>query len=92
MFGTPSVSHEWDALAFGLSTLPAIVAMLLVAAAYWEQWHLILSEALQARSRRTSAKALSLSKRTKVSSLREPSLKKVEALRHADAGSSAIVG
>ena len=38
MFGTPSVSHEWDALAFGLSTIPTIVTMLLIAAAYWEQW------------------------------------------------------
>jgi hypothetical protein len=38
MFGTSSVSHEWDTLAFGLSTIPGIVAMLLVAAAYWEQW------------------------------------------------------
>ena len=38
MFGAPSVSHEWDTLAFGISTIPGIVAMLLVAAAYWEQW------------------------------------------------------
>jgi hypothetical protein len=38
MFGMPSVSHEWDALAFGLSTIPAIVAMVLVAGAYWEHW------------------------------------------------------
>jgi hypothetical protein len=37
MFGSPSVSHEWDALAFGLSAIPAIIAMLLVAAANWER-------------------------------------------------------
>jgi hypothetical protein len=36
MFGSTSVSHEWDALAFGLSTIPTIVTMLLIAAAYWE--------------------------------------------------------
>jgi hypothetical protein len=38
MFGTPSVSHEWDALAFALSTIPAILTIVLVAAANWEQW------------------------------------------------------
>jgi hypothetical protein len=38
MFGMPSVSHEWDALAFGLSTIPAIAAMLLIAGSYWEHW------------------------------------------------------
>jgi hypothetical protein len=38
MFGTPSVSHEWDTIAFGLSTIPGIAALLLVAAGYWEQW------------------------------------------------------
>ncbi len=37
MFGTAGVSHEWDALAFGLSTIPAIVTLLFIAAAYWEQ-------------------------------------------------------
>jgi hypothetical protein len=37
MFGMPSVSHEWDAFAFGLSTIPTIVTMLLIAAAYWER-------------------------------------------------------
>jgi hypothetical protein len=38
MFGTASVSHEWDTIAFGLSTIPGIAALLLVVAAYWEQW------------------------------------------------------
>jgi hypothetical protein len=38
MFGTPGVSHEWDTLAFGLSTIPVIATLLLVAASYWEEW------------------------------------------------------
>jgi hypothetical protein len=50
MFGAPSVSHEWDALAFGLSTIPGIAAMLLVAAAYWEQWRRRPLKAAQARN------------------------------------------
>jgi hypothetical protein len=38
MFGiTTSPSHEWDTFAFGLATIPAIVTLLLVAAAWWEQ-------------------------------------------------------
>jgi hypothetical protein len=38
MFGTSGVSHEWDALAFGLSAIPVVATLLLVLAAYWEQW------------------------------------------------------
>lgn len=42
MFGT-SVSHDWDTIAFGLSTIPGIATLLLVAAGYWEQWRRRLS-------------------------------------------------
>jgi hypothetical protein len=38
MFGTSGISHEWDALAFGLSTLPVVATLLLVLGADWEQW------------------------------------------------------
>jgi hypothetical protein len=37
MFGTAGVSHEWDTLSFALSTIPAILTFLFIAAANWEQ-------------------------------------------------------
>jgi hypothetical protein len=37
MFGG-TVSHEWDTLAFALSTIPAIATFLFIVGAYWEQW------------------------------------------------------
>jgi hypothetical protein len=38
MFGAAGVSHDWDTLAFALSTIPAIATLFFVAAANWEQW------------------------------------------------------